>query len=84
MVGWAIERQLFYAFTTQGSATIMRDTLSWRSPFGAVGIVADRIVVARHMRAYMMAKQSVLKLEAESTAARVAGLSTATRGTPTE
>jgi ligand-binding SRPBCC domain-containing protein len=33
-----------------GGATRMRDTITWRSPFGILGRAADALFVARHMR----------------------------------
>lgn len=43
----------------------MRDTLTWRSPLGILGIVADKLFVEGHMRKFMVKKQSELKEYAE-------------------
>jgi len=45
-----------------------RETFTWRSPLGLLGVLADKIVVERHMRAFLQAKQSGLKAIAERTA----------------
>ncbi len=52
-------------FLPEGTATLMRDTLVWTSPLGGLGRIADRLVIERHMRAFMITKQSALKAEAE-------------------
>jgi len=46
-------------------ATLMRDTVGWRSPFGLLGRAADALVVARHMRWFVSEKQGRLKAMAE-------------------
>jgi ligand-binding SRPBCC domain-containing protein len=58
-----------HEFVVEGDAVLMRDTLTWRSPLGAVGAIADRLFVERHMRMFMMNKQSELKAYAERLAA---------------
>ena len=57
-------------FLSEGTATLMRDTLVWTSPLGVLGRIADRLVIERHMRAFMITKQSALKAEAERLARR--------------
>jgi hypothetical protein len=47
--------------------TSMRDTLTWRSPLGFLGVVADKVFVERQMREFMVKKQSELKEYAERT-----------------
>jgi hypothetical protein len=44
-----------------GSSVVMRDTLTWRSALGPLGVIADKHFVAGHMRAFMLKKQSELK-----------------------
>lgn len=46
-------------------ATLMRDTVTWRSPLGLLGRAADALVVARHMRWFVSEKQGRLKAMAE-------------------
>jgi ligand-binding SRPBCC domain-containing protein len=54
-----------HEFVAEGDTVLMRDTLTWRSPFGMLGAIADRVFVERHMRAFMVKKQSALKAYAE-------------------
>lgn len=54
-----------HEFSSEGTHTLMRDTLTWRAPFGILGIMADKTFVQRHMRNFMIAKQAELKREAE-------------------
>src|SRR6266508_3186288 len=42
----------------EGTSVLMRDTLTWRSPLGVLGLIADKLFVERHMRAFMVKKQS--------------------------
>ena len=58
-----------HEFVIEGESVVMRDTLDWRSPLGVLGVAADRLFVKRHMRAFLVGKQSQLKLYAE----RIAG-----------
>ena len=48
-----------------GGATVMRDVITWRSPFGILGRAADALFVARHMRWFVTEKQARLKRMAE-------------------
>lgn len=45
--------------------TLMRDVVTWRSPFGILGRAADALFVARHMRWFVTEKQTRLKQMAE-------------------
>jgi ligand-binding SRPBCC domain-containing protein len=54
-----------HEFFTEGDRTLMRDTLIWRSPLGVLGIIADRILVERHMQAFLVKKQHELTAYAE-------------------
>jgi ligand-binding SRPBCC domain-containing protein len=55
-----------HEFFVDDDAVVMRDTLTWRSPLGFVGRVADRLFVERHLRTFLATKQSRLKQYAES------------------
>lgn len=55
-----------HEFSEDGSVTVMRDTLTWRSPLGVLGILADRLFVTKHMRDFMITKQAELKAYAEA------------------
>jgi ligand-binding SRPBCC domain-containing protein len=46
--------------------TLMRDTLDWLSPIGILGVLADKLVVERHMRWFVATKQQALKAIAET------------------
>jgi ligand-binding SRPBCC domain-containing protein len=50
-----------------GASVVMRDTLTWRSPLGFLGVVADKLFLEAHMRAFIVKKQSELKAYAERT-----------------
>jgi ligand-binding SRPBCC domain-containing protein len=54
-----------HEFAVDGTSVLMRDTLTWRSPFGLLGAIADKLFVEGHMRAFMVKKQSELKEHAE-------------------
>ena len=57
-----------HEFVADRTSVIMRDTLTWRSPLGLLGVVADKLFVEAHMRAFMVEKQTELKQYAERTA----------------
>lgn len=48
-----------------GEGTLMRDTLTWRSPFGLLGRMADAVVLRRHLRRFLERKNAALKVLAE-------------------
>ena len=58
-----------HEFVADGVSVVMRDTLTWRSPLGFLGVVADKLFVERHLRAFIVKKQSELKEYAERTTA---------------
>lgn len=45
--------------------TVMRDRIDRRSPFGPIGIVADRIAIEPHVRRFLVKRQRALKAVAE-------------------
>ncbi|MCE9637604.1 MAG: SRPBCC family protein [Planctomycetes bacterium] len=59
-----------HEFIVDGEAVVMRDTLTWRSPLGPLGVVADWWFVTSHMRAFVVQKQSELKALAERSSGR--------------
>jgi ligand-binding SRPBCC domain-containing protein len=61
-----------HEFAVDGRTVVMRDTLTWRSPLGFVGVVADKLFVEAHMRAFVTSKQSELKDYAEHTTGQTA------------
>jgi len=56
-----------HEFVVDGGSVLMRDTLTWRSPLGFLGTIADKLFVEGHMKAFMAKKQSELKECAERT-----------------
>jgi ligand-binding SRPBCC domain-containing protein len=54
-----------HEFEERDGGTLMRDTLDWVSPFGILGVIADKIAVERHLRVFVTRKQRALKEIAE-------------------
>ena len=54
-----------HEFERIASGTLMRDTITWRSPFGILGRIADPFV-GRHLRQFVTRKQEALRQLAES------------------
>lgn len=54
-----------HEFVAEGGVTVMRDTITWRSPLGILGRAADALFVTRHMRWFVTEKQRRLKALAE-------------------
>ena len=54
-----------HEFEQRDGGTLMRDTLDWISPFGILGVFADKIAVTRHLRRFVTRKQLALKEIAE-------------------
>src|SRR5688572_26343991 len=55
-----------HEFALDGTTVLMTDTLTWKSPLGILGVVADKLLLERHMRAFLTQKQLELKAYAES------------------
>jgi ligand-binding SRPBCC domain-containing protein len=51
--------------TADGDATVMRDTVEWTAPLGALGRLADTLFLRRHMARFVTRKQARLKQTAE-------------------
>jgi hypothetical protein len=60
-----VETRIAASICRRRDAVVMRDTLTWRSPLGFLGVVADRLFVKRHMTTFMTRKQRQLKRYAE-------------------
>jgi len=56
-------------FDAVDGRTLMRDVFDFTSPLGPLGRVADAVVLTRHMRAFLRARNQILKVEAEARAA---------------
>ena len=67
----------FYSFThthefiESGSGTIMKDIFEYKSPFGILGQLADRLFLEKYMRNFLVSRANELKKIAEIEAARV-------------
>jgi ligand-binding SRPBCC domain-containing protein len=54
-----------HVFEPQGSGTLMTDVLSFRAPFGPIGWLAERLLVAPHLRRFLISRGLALKSMAE-------------------
>ncbi|MBM7705750.1 ligand-binding SRPBCC domain-containing protein [Chryseomicrobium aureum] len=54
-----------HEFVESGTGTIMKDTFSYKSPLGVVGIVADKLFLERYMREFIVSRAEGLKKIAE-------------------
>lgn len=54
-----------HEFEPIDSGTLMRDTIEWKSPLGFLGEVADRLLVERHLRNFLLERNRELKRIAE-------------------
>ena len=50
--------------------TVMRDVFEFAAPYGALGRLAERLVLARYLRRFLLARNREIKAVAESTAWR--------------
>lgn len=55
-----------HEFTPSAQGTRMKDTLLWTSPLGIFGVIADRLFVVRHLRAFLLHRNAELKAAAEA------------------
>ncbi len=55
-----------HEFEEEDGAVRVRETFTWRSPLGWLGVLADELVVERHMRAFLGTKLAALKAIAET------------------
>jgi ligand-binding SRPBCC domain-containing protein len=55
-----------HEFHERNGATVMVDTLEWESPLGALGRIADVVLLERHLTSFVSRKQRALKLWAEA------------------
>ena len=46
--------------------TRMTDTVTWRSPLGILGVLADQIAVKRHLRGFLSSRNMQIKQQAEA------------------
>jgi ligand-binding SRPBCC domain-containing protein len=55
-----------HAFTPHPDGTLMRDTVTFRSPFGPIGALVDRLFMREYMRRLIDHRNDVLAAEAEA------------------
>ena len=55
-----------HEFRADHEVTIMTDTLTWRSPVGLLGRIADVLVLQAHLTTFLQTKQGALKALAEA------------------
>ena len=55
-----------HAFDEADGQTTMTDTLDWEAPLGILGRIADALFLERHMRWFVVTKQTALKEMIES------------------
>jgi len=54
-----------HEFGPAKTGTLMRDTLSWTSPFGIIGKIGDKLLLERHLRNLVTTRNAKLKEIAE-------------------
>lgn len=54
-----------HEFFPQDDGTLMRDTLTWISPFGILGRLVDKLLLERHLRSLVSGRNAKLKQMAE-------------------
>ncbi|HRE79717.1 MAG TPA: SRPBCC family protein [Opitutaceae bacterium] len=57
-------------FEERDGQTVMRDRFEFRSPLGVLGRIVDRVFLAGYMRRFILKRNAVLKVTAESDAWR--------------
>jgi ligand-binding SRPBCC domain-containing protein len=53
-------------FEVQGNETVMRDLMQLEAPFGPAGLVAERVLLRRHMRDLLERRKECIRHAAES------------------
>lgn len=54
-----------HEFIESGTGTIMKDTFSYKSPFGVLGKIADKLFLEKYMRNFIVNRAKELKRIAE-------------------
>ncbi|MFZ7943223.1 SRPBCC family protein [Neobacillus sp. 19] len=55
-----------HQFVEKEGGTIMKDTFAYRSPFGLIGIAADKLFLEKYMRKFIITRAIELKRIAEN------------------
>jgi ligand-binding SRPBCC domain-containing protein len=56
-----------HKFIEKPGGTIMMDTFQYKSPFGPIGVLADKLYLEKYMRAFIVSRAKALKKIAENT-----------------
>ena len=56
-----------HQFIEEQEGTIMIDTFQYKSPFGPIGVLADKLFLEKYMRAFIVSRAKALKKIAENT-----------------
>lgn len=59
-----------HLFKSQNGGTLMTDVLKFQAPFGPLGWIAERIILAPHLRRFLISRGLALKAMAEVTSCR--------------
>jgi ligand-binding SRPBCC domain-containing protein len=54
-----------HLFEPHGDGTLMTDVLKFKAPLGPIGWIAERVLLAGHMRRFLVARGRALKAMAE-------------------
>lgn len=54
-----------HTFQERGSGTVMKDSFTYKSPFGVIGRFADRLFLERYMKNFIISRAKELKHIAE-------------------
>lgn len=57
-----------HQFTETPGGTIMIDTFQYKSPFGYIGVLADKLFLEKYMKAFIASRADELKKIAETMA----------------
>lgn len=53
-------------FSEQGEITVMRDVFDFQSPLGVFGQIADRLILTRYLRHFLVRRNATIKEAAET------------------
>lgn len=56
-----------HQFIEEQEGTIMMDTFQYKSPFGPIGVLADKLFLEKYMRAFIVSRAKALKKITENT-----------------
>lgn len=56
-----------HEFEALGESTLMRDAVTWKSPLGILGVIADGLFLKKYMTRFIAERNAALKQIAETT-----------------